>query len=111
MTVDRRTDGTLEESPGDDALRIETLQSMKEKEGAILVLSADGTTAHLHDAVFNKGGRIGAEPHGRGICLRARAVWCNPAAEAQAVDRFRWRTSSPLGMQMRRIGTAGHGWD
>jgi len=46
-------DGVYENFPGDDAVRIETLQGMKEKEGAMLVRSDDGTTVVLNDAVFN----------------------------------------------------------
>lgn len=46
-------DGVYEDYPGDPAVRLETLHGMKEREGAMLVRSADGTTLVLNDAVFN----------------------------------------------------------
>ena len=46
-------DGTYEDFPGDDAVRLETLHGVKEAEGALLVRSEDGTTVVLNDVVFN----------------------------------------------------------
>jgi hypothetical protein len=46
-------DGVYEDFPRDDAVRLETLRGMKEREGAMVVRSADGTTVVLNDAVFN----------------------------------------------------------
>jgi hypothetical protein len=46
-------DGVYEDFPADDAVRLETLHGMKEREGAMIVTSADGTTIVLNDAVFN----------------------------------------------------------
>jgi len=46
-------DGTYEDFPGDDTVRLETLAGVKESEGAMLVRSKDGTTVVLNDAVFN----------------------------------------------------------
>ena len=46
-------DGAYEDFPADDAVRLETLHGMKEREGAMIVTSADGITVVLNDAVFN----------------------------------------------------------
>lgn len=46
-------DGAYEDFPADEAVRLETLHGMKEREGAMFVTSADGTTVVLNDAVFN----------------------------------------------------------
>ncbi|WP_434380741.1 hypothetical protein [Melittangium boletus] len=48
-----RVDGTYEDFPADDTVRLETLDGVKESEGAMLVRSKDGTTVVLNDAVFN----------------------------------------------------------
>ncbi|QRK11315.1 hypothetical protein JQX13_15295 [Archangium violaceum] len=46
-------DGTYEDFPGDDTVRLETLKGVGEEEGAMLVRSSDGTTVVLNDVVFN----------------------------------------------------------
>jgi hypothetical protein len=46
-------DGTYEDFPADDAVRFETLQGVKNQEGAMFVTSKDGVTLVLNDAVFN----------------------------------------------------------
>lgn len=46
-------DGTYEDVPADDAVRLETLHGVKDSEGAMLVRSKDGTTLVLNDVVFN----------------------------------------------------------
>lgn len=46
-------DGTYEDYPADPAVTLETLRGMKEREGAMIVKSTDGTTVVLNDAVFN----------------------------------------------------------
>jgi hypothetical protein len=46
-------DGTYEDFPGDDTVRLETLKGVAEEEGAMLVRSSDGTTVVLNDVVFN----------------------------------------------------------
>lgn len=48
-----KVDGTYEQFPADDSVRFETLQGVKEGEGAMIVRSADGVTVVLNDAVFN----------------------------------------------------------
>jgi hypothetical protein len=46
-------DGTYEDFPADDAVRLEMLQGVKDEEGAMIVTSKDGVTVVLNDAVFN----------------------------------------------------------
>jgi hypothetical protein len=46
-------DGTFEDFPGDDTVRLETLHGVDEQEGAMIVKSSDGTTVVLNDAVMN----------------------------------------------------------
>lgn len=46
-------DGTYEDFPADDTVRLETLHGVAEGEGAMLVRSNDGTSVVLNDAVFN----------------------------------------------------------
>lgn len=46
-------DGTYEDFPGDDTVRLETLKGVDEEEGAMLVRSSDGMTVVLNDVVFN----------------------------------------------------------
>jgi hypothetical protein len=46
-------DGTYEDFPAEDAVHLETLHGVKEKEGAMVVRSSDGVTIVLNDAVFN----------------------------------------------------------
>lgn len=46
-------DGTYEDFPGDDAVRLEMLHGVKEQEGVMVVTSDDGVTAVFNDAVFN----------------------------------------------------------
>lgn len=46
-------DGTYEDFPADEAVRLETLQGVKAQEGAMFVTSKDGVTIVLNDAVFN----------------------------------------------------------
>jgi len=46
-------DGTYEDYPADEAVRLETLHGVNETEGAMLVRSEDGTTVVLNDVVFN----------------------------------------------------------
>lgn len=46
-------DGTYDEFPHDDAVRLETLHGVKDFEGAMVVRSSDGVTVVLTDAVFN----------------------------------------------------------
>jgi hypothetical protein len=46
-------DGTYEDFPGDDTVRLEMLKGVDEEEGAMLVRSSDGMTVVLNDVVFN----------------------------------------------------------
>jgi len=46
-------DGTYEDFPADDAVRLEMLHGVKDQEGAMIVTSSDGVTVVLNDAVFN----------------------------------------------------------
>ena len=46
-------DGTYEDFPKDDAVRLEPLRGVKGMEGAMVVKSADGSTLVLNDVVFN----------------------------------------------------------
>ncbi len=46
-------DGAYQDFPGDNVVTLETLNGMKEREGAMVVRSPDGTTVVLNDAVFN----------------------------------------------------------
>ena len=46
-------DGTYEDFPADDAVRLEMLHGVKQQEGVMIVKSADGTTLVFNDAVFN----------------------------------------------------------
>jgi hypothetical protein len=46
-------DGTYEDFPTDDAVRLEMLHGVKDQEGAMIVTSSDGVTVVLNDAVFN----------------------------------------------------------
>jgi hypothetical protein len=48
-----QVDGTYEDYPQDDAVRVEGLLGVKDVEGVMLVRSADGTTVVLNDALFN----------------------------------------------------------
>ena len=48
-----RTDGAYEDLPANDAVRLRTLRGVKEREGAMLVTSPDGTSVVLNDVVFN----------------------------------------------------------
>lgn len=46
-------DGTYEDFPNDDVVRLETLHGVREGEGAMIVRSSDGVTVVLNDAVMN----------------------------------------------------------
>jgi hypothetical protein len=46
-------DGTYDEFPGDDSVRLTTLRGTAGREGAMIVRSADGATVVLNDIVFN----------------------------------------------------------
>ncbi|HEX8435580.1 hypothetical protein [Archangium sp.] len=46
-------DGTYEDFPDNDTVRLETLEGVAEEEGVMLVRSSDGTTVVLNDVVFN----------------------------------------------------------
>ncbi len=46
-------DGTYEDFPHDDAVRLETLRGVAEVEGAMLVRSSDGVSVVLNDVMFN----------------------------------------------------------
>jgi hypothetical protein len=46
-------DGTYEDFPADQAVRLETLQGVKGGEGAMFVRSVDGETIVLNDVLFN----------------------------------------------------------
>lgn len=46
-------DGTYEDFPAFESLKLETLKGVAETEGALLVRSADGTSVVLNDCVFN----------------------------------------------------------
>lgn len=46
-------DGTYEDFPADDAVRLEMLHGVNDQEGAMIVTSSDGVTVVLNDAVFN----------------------------------------------------------
>jgi hypothetical protein len=46
-------DGTYEDFPADEAVRLEMLHGVKDQEGAMIVTSDDGVTLVLNDAVFN----------------------------------------------------------
>jgi hypothetical protein len=46
-------DGTYEDFPADDAVRLEMLHGVKEQEGVMIVTSEDGTTLVFNDCVFN----------------------------------------------------------
>jgi len=48
-----RLDGTYEDFPQDDAVRIEPLRGVKDEEGVMVVRSRDGATVVLTDIVFN----------------------------------------------------------
>lgn len=46
-------DGTYEDFPGDDTVRLEMLHGVKDSEGAMIVRSADGVTVVLNEVVFD----------------------------------------------------------
>jgi len=46
-------DGTYEDFPADDAVRLEMLHGFKQQEGVMIVKSPDGATLVFNDAVFN----------------------------------------------------------
>jgi hypothetical protein len=46
-------DGSYEDFPADEHVRLQTLHGVKDQEGALLVRSSDGLTVVLNDAVFN----------------------------------------------------------
>lgn len=46
-------DGTYEDFPGDDTVRLEMLHGIKDAEGAMIVRSADGVTVVLNEVVFD----------------------------------------------------------
>jgi hypothetical protein len=46
-------DGTYDDFPAEDSVRLETLQGTAGTEGAMIVRSADGQTVVLNDAMFN----------------------------------------------------------
>ena len=46
-------DGTYEDFPGDDTVRLEMLRGVKDSEGAMIVRSADGVTVVLNEVVFD----------------------------------------------------------
>lgn len=46
-------DGTFEDFPADDTVRLQRLDGVADAEGVMLVRSADGTTVVLTDAMFN----------------------------------------------------------
>ena len=48
-----QVDGTYEDLPQDDSVRLEMLHGVGDSEGAMLIRSPDGTTVVLNDAVFN----------------------------------------------------------
>jgi hypothetical protein len=51
--IQGKVDGSYEDFPSDDELRLQTLHGVGEGEGAMIVRSRDGTTVVLNDAVFN----------------------------------------------------------
>lgn len=53
-------DGTYEDLPADDTVRLETLSGIGGGEGAMIVRSKDGATVVLNDVLFNM-------PHGKGL--------------------------------------------
>lgn len=48
-----QVDGTYEDFPGDDAVRLEMLRGVNDSEGAMIVRSADGVTVVLNEVVFD----------------------------------------------------------
>lgn len=46
-------DGTYEDFPNSDEVRLETLHGVKDAEGALIVHSSDGVTIVLNDCMFN----------------------------------------------------------
>jgi hypothetical protein len=48
-----KVDGTYEDFPEDDAVRLEMLRGVKDSEGAMIVRSADGVTVVLNEVVFD----------------------------------------------------------
>ena len=48
-----KVDGSYEDFPHSDVLRLETLHGVGEKEGALIVQSSDGTSVVLNDCMFN----------------------------------------------------------
>lgn len=48
-----QVDGAYEDFPHNDVLRLETLNGVGEKEGALIVQSSDGTSVVLNDCMFN----------------------------------------------------------
>jgi len=46
-------DGTYEDFPADETVRLQTLKGVKRAEGAMIVQSKDGVTVVVNDAVFN----------------------------------------------------------
>jgi hypothetical protein len=48
-----QVDGTYEDFPHDDMLRLETLHGVAEAEGALIIDSSDGSSLVLNDCMFN----------------------------------------------------------
>jgi hypothetical protein len=92
-------DGDFEDFPKDEVVSLETLHGMKEREGAMLVRSADGTTVVLNDAVFNMDKKkdllgflfttvMGSAPGPRVSRLAKLALISDQAALRRDLERF-----------------------
>jgi len=96
-------DGAFEDFPADEVVSLETLHGMKEREGAMVVRSADGTTVILNDAVFNMDKKkdvlgylfttlMGSAPGPRVSRLAKLALVSDAAALRSDLERFAEKT-------------------
>ncbi len=92
-------DGAYQDFPADDVVTLETLNGMKEREGAMVVRSSDGTTVVLNDAVFNMDTKkdvlgylfttiMGSAPGPRVSRLAKLALVSDQAALREDLERF-----------------------
>ena len=92
-------DGAYEDFPGDGVVTLAPLSGMKEREGAMVVRSADGTTVVFNDAVFNMDAKkdvlgylftsiMGSAPGPRVSRLAKLALVSDQAALRKDLERF-----------------------
>jgi hypothetical protein len=83
-------DGTLQDFPADPDVSFQALAGIKDKEGAMLVRSNDGTTVVLNDAVFNM-----PLPRDFPVNLIVKALGSAPGPRVSRAVKILWCTDRP----------------